>query len=163
MIMTKIVDFEDTDFAQDVITSEEKIVFNKSHRENTKNEVTNTSKKSSKKNEKMKKYEDFTFDLFGDTIDVCFHDMVYSDEDPNHWIFGNSNYAEQVINLSIKRPSGKPLSSAQVKQTFIHECVHIMLESGQFYEESYNEALVEWMAKCINQMFFMNKTIASKF
>lgn len=159
--MTKVIDFEDTEFAKDVITPSEKIVFNKQHRENSNNEVTNTSKKKVKKT--TKKYEDFTFDLFGDTIDVCFHDMVHSDEDPNHWIFGNSNYAEQVINLSINRPSGKPLSPAQIKQTFIHECIHIMLESGQFYEESYNEALVEWMAKCINQMFFMNKDIASRF
>lgn len=159
--MTKVIDFEDTEFAKDVITPSEKIVFIKQHRENSNNEVTNTSKKKVKKT--IKKYEDFTFELFGDSIDVCFHDMVYSDEDPNHWIFGNSNYAEQVINLSTNRPSGKPLSSAQIKQTFIHECIHIMLESGQFYEESYNEALVEWMAKCINQMFFMNKDIASRF
>ena len=159
--MTKVIDFEDTEFAKDVITPSEKIVFIKQHRENSNNEVTNTSKKKVKKT--IKKYEDFTFELFGDSIDVCFHDMVYSDEDPNHWIFGNSNYAEQVINLSINRPSGKPLSPAQIKQTFIHECIHIMLESGQFYEESYNEALVEWMAKCINQMFFMNKDIASRF
>lgn len=159
--MTKVIDFEDTEFAKDVITPSEKIVFIKQHRENSNNEVTNTSKKKVKKI--TKKYEDFTFELFGDSIDVCFHDMVHSDEDPNHWIFGNSNYAEQVINLSINRPSGKPLSPAQIKQTFIHECIHIMLESGQFYEESYNEALVEWMAKCINQMFFMNKDIASRF
>ena len=159
--MTKVIDFEDTEFAKDVITPSEKIVFIKQHRENSSNGVTNTSKKKVKKT--IKKYEDFTFELFGDSIDVCFHDMVYSDEDPNHWIFGNSNYAEQVINLSINRPSGKPLSPTQIKQTFIHECIHIMLESGQFYEESYNEALVEWMAKCINQMFFMNKDIASRF
>lgn len=159
--MTKVIDFEDTEFAKDVITPSEKIVFIKQHRENSNNEVTNTSKKKAKKT--IKKYEDFTFELFGDSIDVCFHDMVHSDEDSNHWIFGNSNYAEQVINLSINRPSGKPLSPAQIKQTFIHECIHIMLESGQFYEESYNEALVEWMAKCINQMFFMNKDIASRF
>lgn len=160
--MTKVVDFEDTEFAKDVITSNEKIVFNKQHRDNSNNEVTNTSKRSARA-VKVKKYTDFTFELFGDTIDVCFHDMVHSDEDPNHWIFGNSNYAEQVINLSIKKPSGKALSPAQIKQTFVHECVHIMLESGQFYEESYNEALVEWMAKCINQMFFMNKDLANRF
>ena len=112
---------------------------------------------------KQKKYEDFQFNLFGETIDVCFHDKVYSDYDNSCWIFGNSNLSEQVINLSLTTPSDKPLKPEQVKQTFVHECVHIMLESGQYFEESLNEGLVEWMAKCINMMFFTNTELAKHF
>lgn len=163
----KTVDFEDTDFAQDVITENERIVFSKRSGSKT---TSKTNKPVQKKSNKYGtcdstncRYEDFSFNLFGDTIDVYFHDQVFSEEDENHWIFGNSNYAEQVINISLKRPSGNALSPSQIKQTFVHECVHIMLESGQFYDESYNEALVEWLAKCINMLFMTNKEISSRF
>ena len=71
--------------------------------------------------------------------------------------------SEQVINLSLTTPSSKPLKPEQIKQTFVHECIHIMLESGQYFEESCNEGLVEWMAKCVNMMFFSNTELAKHF
>lgn len=110
-----------------------------------------------------KTYKDFKFDLFGDKFNVHFTDAVHDVDDNDHWIFGNSNYSECEINLSTKSPLGHPLKPEQIKQTFIHECVHMMLESGQYYNESCNEALVEWMAKCVNVMFFSNSDIAKKF
>ena len=128
--MEKVIDFTDTEFDKDVLNPDPKIVFN---------------------NKNTKQYESFRFDLFGDTITVRFFDNVYSKDDPDMWIFGNCNFVDQVINLSTKSISGEPLSRNQIRQTFVHECVHLMLESGQFYEESYNEALVEWLAKCINR------------
>lgn len=161
--MEKVTNFNDTIFAEDVVTENDNIICSPYTKYPKRNNGKQASKPSNKKNTKQKKYENFTFNLFGDDIDVCFHDYVYSDEDPDRWIFGNSNFAEQVINLSTKKPSGNPLTSSQIKQTFIHECMHIMLESGQFYEESYNEALVEWMAKCINMIFFNNIELSKKF
>lgn len=79
MIMEKVVDFMDTEFAKDVLNPDEKIVFNKPCRASNNNNVKNTSTKRNMK--KQKKYEDFQFNLFGETIDVCFHDKVYSDYD----------------------------------------------------------------------------------
>lgn len=107
-----------------------------------------------------KEYKNFKFDLFGDIIDVCFLPKVCN---KNKWIFGDSNFAEQRIRLSLYKPSGAPLSPQQINQTFIHECVHIMLESGQFLNESNDEPLVEWLGKCINVMFMANKDISSHF
>ena len=123
MIMEKVVDFMDTEFAKDVLNPDEKIVFNKPCRASKNNNVKNTNTKRNMK--KQKKYEDFQFNLFGETIDVCFHDKVYSDYDTSCWIFGNSNLSEQVINLSLTTPSGKPLKPEQIKQTFVLSLIHI--------------------------------------
>lgn len=140
--MEKVIDFTDTEFAKDVLNPDPKIVFNSKN---------------------TKQYESFKFDLFGDIITVRFFDNVYSKDDPDMWIFGNCNFADQVINLSTKSISGEPLSRNQIRQTFVHECVHLMLESGQFYEESYNEALVEWLAKCINKLFVSKISLVKRF
>ena len=153
--MEKVTNFNDSIFAEDVVPTGDKFTF---PRENGKSKAT-----SSKKSPKQKKYEDFTINLFGDDIDVCFHDKVFSDTDPEMWIFGNCNFAERVINISLQSPSGRLLTSNQIKQTFVHEMVHIMLESGQYYNQSYNEGLVEWLAKCINMMFFSNATLSKHF
>lgn len=153
--MEKVVDFNDTVFAEDVVPVGAKINF---PRENSKSKAT-----SNKKAPKQKKHEDFTINLFGDDIDVCFHDKVFSDQDNTQWIFGNCNFAERVINISLQTPSGRNLTDSQIKQTFVHEMVHIMLESGQYYDASYDEGLVEWLAKCINMMFFSNVTLAKHF
>ena len=176
--MEQVKNFNDTVFAEDVVTENDNIICSPytkyPKRNNSETKVSSkasSSKASSSKASfsktskkiKQKKYENFSFNLFGDEIEVCFHDMVYSDEDNKRWIFGNSNFAEQVINLSTKKPSGNLLTPEQIKQTFIHECVHIMLESGQYYDQSYDEGLVEWLAKCINMMFFSNTTLAKHF
>lgn len=152
--------FEDTIFAEDVVNANgvsqnDNITFRREHRSSSPAAKSKTSKKKVSKN-----YEDFDFDLFGDTFHVHFADRIVSVTDPEHWVFGNSNYANLEINLSTRRENGDPLLPSQIKQTFIHEAVHMLLESGQFYDESYNEALVEWIAKCINKMC---PTIMSKF
>ena len=158
--MEKVTNFNDTIFAEDVVPTGEKIVFPRESKPRTGGKE---KAMSSKKSPKQKKYEDFTINLFGDDIDVCFHDKVFSDTDPEMWIFGNCNFAERVINISLQSPSGRLLTSNQIKQTFVHEMVHIMLESGQYYDQSYDEGLVEWLAKCINMMFFSNTTLAKHF
>ena len=140
--MEKVINFTDTEFVKDTLNSDPKMVFN---------------------NKNTRQYESFKFDLFGDIITVRFFDNVYSKDDPDMWIFGNCNFADQLINLSTKSISGNPLSRNQIKQTFIHECIHIILESGQYFEESYNEGLVEWIAKCVNIMFFTNTELAKHF
>lgn len=140
--MEKVINFTDTEFVKDTLNPDPKIVFN---------------------NKNTRQYESFKFDLFGDIITVRFFDNVYSKDDPDMWIFGNCNFADQLINLSTKSISGNPLSRNQIKQTFIHECIHIILESGQYFEESYNEGLVEWIAKCVNIMFFTNTELAKHF
>lgn len=155
--MTQVKNFDDTIFAENVIGENDVIKFPRDHHRNG-SASAEPSHKSKKKVSKV--YEDFDFDLFGDTFYVHFQDQVFSKEDHNYWVFGHSNYANLEIDLSTKRQDGMPLLPQQIKQTFIHEVVHMLLESGQFYDESYNEALVEWIAKCINQMC---PTIMSKF
>ncbi len=155
--MQKITNFNDTVFSEDVNPSNEKIVFptaTKSRKEGAVTKVKKTAKKStSVVKSNNKNYEDFTFDLMGDTYEVNFHDGVYDVEDNKQWIFGNCCLADRVINISTKTQFGKPLSKNQIKTTFTHELTHIILESGQFYDESYNEHLVEWIGKCIAMMF----------
>lgn len=117
-----------------------------------------TPKKVTKK-PTTKKYKNFKFDFFGDTIQVKFFDKV-TDMDGN-WIFGNASYDDCTINCSTINCSGRPLTENQIKNTLIHEAIHIILQSGQYFEENNNEALVEWLAKGIltivdKQNFFKN-------
>lgn len=155
--MEKITNFNDTVFSEDVNPTNEKIVFPSSikmKKEGTSTKVKKTAKKSTAMvTANNKAYEDFTFDFMGDTYEVNFHDGVYDMNDNEHWIFGNCCLAERVINISTKSQYGKPLSKNQIKTTFTHELTHIILESGQFFEESYNEHLVEWIGKCISMLF----------
>lgn len=155
--MEQVKNFDDTIFAENVIGENDVIKFPRDHHRNG---SSSTEPKSKTKKKVSKVYEDFDFDLFGDTFHVHFQDQVFSKENNNYWVFGHSNYANLEISLSTKRQNGMPLLHQQIKQTFIHEVVHMILESGQFYDESYNEALVEWIAKCINQMC---PTIMDKF
>lgn len=162
--MERVTNFDDTIFAENVAPENDTIKFPREyHKSSGTSNASNTKTSRKPKEKKVSKsttYKDFSFDLFGDTFDVHFKDKVYSSQDKEHWIYGNSNYANLVINLSTLRPNGDPLLPSQIKQTFIHEVVHMLLESGQFFDESYNEALVEWIAKCINKMC---PTIMSKF
>ena len=56
MIMEKVVDFMDTEFAKDVLNSDEKIVFNKPCRASKNNNVKNTSTKKNMKKQKNSTY-----------------------------------------------------------------------------------------------------------
>ena len=33
--------------------------------------------------------------------------------------------------------------------TLVHEIIHAILDTGQYFEESQKEPLVEWIARCI--------------
>ena len=37
----------------------------------------------------------------------------------------------------------------ELDKNLIHECIHAILDEGQFFDESSNEPLVEWLARCI--------------
>lgn len=94
-----------------------------------------------------KKHKNFKFDFFGDTIEVKFFDKVTNQD--GDWIYGCASYDDLTIMCSTLNCSGRPLTENQLKTTIVHEAVHIILQSGQFFAENDNEPLVEWLAKGI--------------
>ena len=44
------------------------------------------------------------------------------------------------------------INNDSLQETYYHEILHSILNEGQYNEESDNEPLVEWMAKCLLQL-----------
>lgn len=90
-------------------------------------------------------------DLFGCTYTIRYKDKIISNEDKNHELFGVTNSCDRTITIA-KTLYGKTVSKKEIELTLLHELIHAILDSGQFLNESSNEAMVEWVAKCIYQL-----------
>lgn len=100
----------------------------------------------------MKKCKSKKFNIFGDIWTIKFVDKVIVDkgpEDPEHWLFGESNNIKKVIRVSTIDPDDKHLSDNEILTTIAHECVHAILDSGQYANSSGDEPMVEFLAKGI--------------
>ena len=100
----------------------------------------------------MKKWKTKKFNIFGDIWTIKFIDQVLEDrgtEDPNHWLFGASNNIPKTILISTKTKENKPLSDREILCTIAHECVHAILDSGQYINASSDEPMVEFLGKGI--------------
>lgn len=82
---------------------------------------------------------------------VKFKDALLSD-DKEVFYFGSSNFIYKEINLSTKLPDNKIMDKDTLQETYYHEVIHSILNEGQYKEESKNEHLVEWIAKCLLQL-----------
>ena len=73
-------------------------------------------------------------------------------KDGESFYFGNSNATYKEIKLSTKLPDNTKINNDSLQETYYHEILHSILNEGQYNEESDNESLVEWMAKCLLQL-----------
>lgn len=90
--------------------------------------------------------KDFTIPFFNDEIEVHFVDNA---KIGNQKVLGYCVPGANIIYVSLKNFDGRWLSQNQIKTTIAHELVHVFLNSGEYYNYSHNEPMVEWMAKCI--------------
>lgn len=100
----------------------------------------------------MKKWKNKKFNIFGDKWTIVFVDKVLDykgPEDPEHWLFGQSTSLDKKIKISTKKPDDTLLSDNEVLNTVAHECVHAILDSGQYLKSSGDEPMVEFLAKGI--------------
>ena len=73
-------------------------------------------------------------------------------EDGESFYFGISNATYKEIKLSTKLPDNTKIKDDSLQETYYHEILHSILNEGQYNEESDNEPLVEWIAKCLLQL-----------
>lgn len=61
---------------------------------------------------------------------------------------GLCNSANRSIKVVTKKPDGKDLPKEDIEKNFLHELFHAILDEGQYLEQSNNEPMVEWLARC---------------
>lgn len=92
------------------------------------------------------------FDLFGTSWIIKFVKKTQSKRD-GHWIFGHSNLVKKTVKVSINDDKGKPLDNETIQITALHELIHSIFTTGQYLDETRDEALVEWVARSIRALY----------
>lgn len=93
------------------------------------------------------------FELLGTKYSIKFIDDI-SDQEGNQ-VFGCTNSSTREIFIA-KSVEGKTVPYNEIEITLLHELVHAILMTGQYIEENSNEALVEWVARCVYQLLKKN-------
>ena len=93
--------------------------------------------------------EDFNnkqFDIFGTIFTIKLVDTL--DEDDNNLHYGLTEDNIKEIRISKEVMKAKQPDS-EIYITLVHEIIHAILDTGQYFEESQKEPLVEWLTRCI--------------
>ena len=93
--------------------------------------------------------EDFNnkqFDIFGTVFTIKLVDTL--DENDNNLHYGLTEDNTKEIKISKEVIKAKQPDS-EIYITLVHEIIHAILDTGQYFEESQKEPLVEWIARCI--------------
>jgi len=61
---------------------------------------------------------------------------------------GTCDSSNRIIQVATKTPNGNDLPEDDIEKNFLHELFHAILDEGQYLEESSNEPMVEWLARC---------------
>lgn len=89
--------------------------------------------------------------IFGTTYTIEYVDKIEVDN-PNTWRFGEEDASNHTIQICTKFRNGGSLSKSEIEKNLVHELIHAILDEGQFFEESSNEPLVEWLARCLHSI-----------
>ena len=98
---------------------------------------------------KRRKVEQKKFKVFGEPWKIQWTKCIVCPNNPEMWRFGETNNATHTIRISQESVEGIPVPERTQELTKMHELVHVILDEGQYLEESQNEPLVEWIAKCL--------------
>ena len=93
--------------------------------------------------------EDFNnkqFDIFGTVFTIKLVDTL--DEEDKLLHYGITECSTKEIRISKEVMKAKQ-SDSEIYITLVHEIIHAILDTGQYFEESQKEPLVEWIARCI--------------
>ena len=93
--------------------------------------------------------EDFNnkqFDIFGTIFTIKLVDTLDKEDNLLHYGITEGNTKEIRISKEVMKAKQTYL---EIHVTLIHEIIHVVLDTGQYLEESQKESLVEWLARCI--------------
>ena len=93
--------------------------------------------------------EDFNnkqFDIFGTIFTIKLVDTVDEEDKLLHYGITECNTKEIRIRKEVMKAKQ---SDSEIYLTLVHEIIHAILDTGQYFEESQKESLVEWLARCI--------------
>lgn len=98
------------------------------------------------KSMKIDRFNNKKFELFGTTYVIKVVGILANND--NMYQYGITYNAKKEIHIS-KKVGDSIQPESEVYLTLVHEIVHCILDAGQYNEESQNEALVEWLSRCI--------------
>lgn len=96
-----------------------------------------------------------TINILGTTYTIEYVDKIEM-SDPNIWRFGETNSADHSIKICTKLYNGLSIENKELEKNLLHEIIHAILDEGQFFSESSNEPMVEWLARCIHSISKQN-------
>lgn len=96
--------------------------------------------------------KDKKIDILGTPYQIKFVDYIHADEEGN-CMMAECDSSLQLIRVCRKDRKGNPISNELIKQNLCHEIVHAILNEGQYFNQSADEPLVEWLGRNIYQLF----------
>lgn len=96
-------------------------------------------------------YKNRTFKIFNTKYRIKFVDDIEAIKEDTT-VFGETDASLKIIKVRLKDPKGKNLSKTDIEQVLIHELMHAIFIEGQYLSCNSDEPLVEWCARCIQQL-----------
>lgn len=99
-------------------------------------------------------YKNTTINLLGVKYSIKFMDTVLN-RDPDGTeisVWGLCNHDKRSIYIATKNSEMKPRSRDEIRITLIHEILHAICTSYQYFNTSSDEPFIEIMARSINSM-----------
>ena len=97
--------------------------------------------------------EEKKLNLFGTQYLIKFVDEIKREEDGKTSITeGLCDSANRIISVALKQPDGNPTPAYDLRKNLLHECFHAILDEGQYLNNSDDEPLVEWLARCMTSI-----------
>ena len=91
-------------------------------------------------------------DLFGTKWRVKFVDHIIKDDNGDTF-WGRTNHSKGLIEVGTVDSDGRKLSNEELRLTLLHEIMHAVFGTGQYWSMNDDEPLVEWCARCLNSIY----------
>ena len=92
-----------------------------------------------------------TIKIFNSTYKLLYVNEIES-EDPDRTIMGETDGNLKTIKIRLLNKEGKPVPEKELEITLLHELFHAILDEGQYLNNSMDEPLVEWLARCTKHL-----------
>lgn len=92
-----------------------------------------------------------TIKIFNSTYKLLYVNEIES-EDPDRTAMGVTDGNLKTIKIRLLNREGKPVPEKELEITLLHELFHAILDEGQYLNNSMDEPLVEWLARCTKHL-----------